>query len=113
MTPDDMQNPYEWFGGEGAGFLTTNKPLRSAAANTAAGIALILVALGQVITFVPGRETGWFVLSSALAAVGLLSPDWRVRTVAALLFLGAAWMAWAGYLHGSEYQEFLRNRNRP
>jgi hypothetical protein len=62
------------------------------------------------ISFVPGFDGEWFGVAAILAALGLLSPSWRVRALGLALALGMAWFAWLGYQNGLRYQEWLRER---
>jgi hypothetical protein len=78
----------------------------------AVAVAALMMLLGLFITFAPGGETGWFAVAAVLAAIGLVSPDWRVRLIAVLLIFGATWMALAGYVRGLQYQQFLRAQGR-
>lgn len=73
------------------------------------GLALLLGLLGSLITFVPGGEAGWFGMAAVPAALGLLSPSWRVRVVAIVLVL--VWQARLGYQRGQAYQEWLRQQD--
>jgi hypothetical protein len=63
--------------------------------------------LGQVISFYPGAETGWFAFSAVLCMGGLL-----VRSKAygvAAVFLVVASIAWSvsGYRRGEQYRVWL------
>lgn len=83
---------------------------RHAVARTGIGAALWLGGLGLFITFVPGAEAEWFGAAAGLAALGLLSPNRRVRSVAVGLVVAWAWLAWVGYQRGLRYQEWLRTQ---
>ena len=80
---------------------------RSVIARIGLGIAIWLGALGQFITFIPGGGADWFGAALVLAALGLLSPSWRNRTVALVLIVVFARFAWLGYEHGQRYQVWL------
>jgi hypothetical protein len=82
--------------------------MREEVAVAGIGLALLLGALGQVITFVPGAEMKWFAVAAASALGGALSRRWTVRAVAVVLAVALGGLAWLGYLHGLEYQQFLR-----
>ena len=69
-------------------------------------------ALGQIITFVPGAQMGWYAIAAIFAAGGLLSPRWGLRIVALALLIGFACLTYWGYLEGLRYHEFLRQRGR-
>jgi hypothetical protein len=93
------------------GFLSqTARRMREGIAGIGIGFALLLGALGQIITFVPGAEMGWFGVAAASALAGLLSRRWPVRIVAVVLAASLGTVAWVGYLHGLRYEEFLRQR---
>jgi hypothetical protein len=81
---------------------------RDAIARLGIGFAFLVGGLGLVISFVPGAEVGWFGVAAGAAALGLLSPSWRVRTTAVVLTAACAWFARLGYLNGLLYQEWLR-----
>jgi hypothetical protein len=81
---------------------------RDAIARTGVGLAISISVLGMFISFVPGAETAWFGTGAGLAALGLLSPSWRVRAVALGMAIVCAQFAWGGYHRGLEYQEWLR-----
>ena len=66
--------------------------------------------LGLIISFVPGAELGWFGTAAALAAVGLLSPQWPIRLLAITLLIAWSFWAWVGYERGLRYQEYMRAR---
>src|SRR5438552_2669068 len=84
---------------------------RDAIAQVGIGFALLSGMLGMFITFVPGAEAEWFGVAAASAAVGIVSPSWRVRGVAVIVALGLAWFVWNGYQNGLRYEEYLRQRN--
>jgi hypothetical protein len=77
------------------------------------GFALLLGALGHVITFVPGAEAIWFGLAAASAMAGALSRHWQVRCLALVLAVGLGGLAWAGYLRGPRYQDLFRTGLTP
>ncbi|HZL88959.1 MAG TPA: hypothetical protein VFB96_11340 [Pirellulaceae bacterium] len=88
-----------------------NRTIRDVVAFIGVGMAAFLGLLGQMITFVPGRQMGWFAVAASLAAAGLLSPRWWLRFVALALVIGLACRSCAGYVEGLRYEEFLRSRN--
>jgi preprotein translocase subunit SecF len=57
---------------------------------TLAGFAFSLgimgFVLGQLITFVPGAESSWFIASGILVLAGLVLPRWYERVTAVVLF---------------------------
>jgi hypothetical protein len=77
---------------------------------TAFWIGVFVALCGQIVTFVPGEEFGWFLLSAVLIATGMfvLNRSYRVAAImgCALCLLAA----YAGYLHGLEYEAWLRSR---
>jgi hypothetical protein len=83
---------------------------RNAIARVGIGFALCLGVTGLFISFVPGADAGWFGTAAVSAALGLLSPSWRVRAVAVVLVIGLTWRAWLGYEHGQRYQQWLRQQ---
>ena len=71
------------------------------------GLGTLMFILGQIITFVPGAETDWFLTTAALLAFGAFSRVriWRITVVVlTILALGAAFM---GHKRGIEYKEWL------
>jgi len=70
------------------------------------GIALLLGALGLIITFYPGAEAKYFGTAAGAAALGLLSPGWPTRLVAITLAVVFACSARDGYRCGLEYQQW-------
>ena len=77
------------------------------------GFASLLGLLGLFISFVPGAELEWWIVAAAMAAIGILSPNFRLRLVAVTLVVAFAWFSWLGYQHGLRYQEWLRNKQQP
>jgi len=69
-----------------------------------------LALAGSVITFYPGAECGWFVVSGALIAPGLLIPKPGYRIAALFLCVLCFLYAYFGYAHGVEYEMWLRTR---
>ena len=70
-------------------------------------LAVLLAALGYVITFVPGAECGWFLVVAGLSASGLFIPKAAYRVAASLLVILALAMAYSGYCHGVEHRQRL------
>jgi hypothetical protein len=75
-------------------------------------IALLLALLGQVISFYPGADFGWFLTVAALSASGLFLPKTPYRVAAALLLLLVLSQAYSGHRRGVEYQQRL-STHRP
>jgi hypothetical protein len=73
-------------------------------------VGVILVALGQVITFYPGAEAGWFAASAVLCLCGVLVRS-KAYAIAALCFVvvGAAFSL-SGYQHGERYRAWLKQQ---
>ncbi len=76
-------------------------------ARAGVGLAAVFGLLGQLITFYPGAEAGWFGIAAALALAGLLSPTRQLRLVAVVLAVLLAGFAWDGYVRGRQYRETL------
>lgn len=70
-------------------------------------LAVLFAILGNVITFYPGAECGWFLTVAALAVAGMFIPRVAYRVVAALLLILALTSAYSGYRHGVEYRQWL------
>lgn len=66
--------------------------------------------LGNVITFVPGSEQGWFTTAAGLVVFGLLVPRWRYRIAAAMLLLLSIFAAFDSHKRGIEYRQQLEQR---
>jgi len=73
-------------------------------------VGVILLALGQVITFYPGAEAAWFAASAVLCLCGLLvrSKAYAIAAVC-LVVIGAAFSLW-GYQHGEQYRAWLKQQ---
>ena len=65
----------------------------------------ILFVLGSFISFYPGAETNWFVISASLTAFGLLVPSRRYRVPSILIVGVCLYWAYFGYHRGIEYRE--------
>jgi hypothetical protein len=83
---------------------------RSVIARCGVGFALWLGVMGLFISFVPGAEAGWFGAAAAGSALGLMSPNWRMRALAGVLVIGLTWAAWEGYERGQQYQKWLQQQ---
>ena len=72
---------------------------------------VVLFVLGSLITFVPGGEQNWFLLSAVFLAFGL-APASRAQvwTVAFLLAL-AFYLSFQGYKQGVAYEAWLRQHH--
>ena len=70
-------------------------------------LGTLMYVLGQIMSFVPGAETTWFLTTAALLAFGVFSRVriWRITVVVlAILALGAAFM---GHQRGIEDTEWI------
>ena len=72
-------------------------------------LGVVFFALGQIITFYPGAETAWFLITSIMLAIGLLIRR-GYRIAAGILLCLSIAAAITGYKRGSDYQEWLSNR---
>ena len=72
---------------------------------------VFLTLSGSIITFVPGAECGWFVTAGLVTATGALVPKWRYRIAAFVLCALCFYWAYAGYVRGVKYQEWLKERD--
>ena len=75
-----------------------------------AGCALF--ALGQVISFYPGAERGWFILAGLLCMSGLLIRGKAYRIVAVILVCLSAFFAVAGHRRGVDYRHWLETKKQ-
>ena len=73
-------------------------------------IGLLHGTLGSFITFYPGSDCGWFIVSGVLITVGLFVPNARYRVAAFLLCLLCFMYAYSAYVRGIEYHKWLLNR---
>ncbi|TWT49556.1 hypothetical protein Pla22_47530 [Rubripirellula amarantea] len=73
-------------------------------------LGVFLILNGSIITFVPGAECGWFVTAGLVTATGALVPKWRYRVAAIVLCALCFYWAYAGYVRGINYQEWLKSR---
>ena len=71
---------------------------------------VFLSVTGYMITFVPGGECGRFVTAGLLTATGALVPKWRYRVAAFVLCALCFYWAYAGYVRGVEYKNWLKER---
>jgi hypothetical protein len=76
-------------------------------ARTGVVLAAVLGLLGQLISFYPGAEVGWFGFAAAVALTGLFSPTRRLRLVAVILAVLLAVFAWGGHVRGRQHRELL------
>ncbi len=73
-------------------------------------LAVLFVALGCVITFIPGADCGYFLVVAGLSATGLFIPKATYRVGAVLLLIGALVSAYGGYRNGVEYRQQMSAR---
>ena len=71
---------------------------------------VFLAVSGSFISFYPGAECGWFVVSGVLLALGFLIPKRRYRVAASIGCILCFVYAYDGYLRGVKYREWLRER---
>ena len=67
-------------------------------------VAVLFEVLGSAITFVPGAECDWFLVTAGLSVFGLFIPKTYYRVGAAALLILALSNAYQGYQHGKEYR---------
>lgn len=73
----------------------------------------VLFALGQVISFYPGAERGWFILSGLLGMSGLLIRGKAYRIAAIILVGLSAVLAVAGHQRGVDYRNWMETKKPP
>jgi general secretion pathway protein G len=66
------------------------------------GVTLFI--LGQVISFYPGAETGWFAVSAGLCLCGFLVPNRSYRIAALFLVIFGIAISISGYRRGEQYR---------
>jgi hypothetical protein len=77
-------------------------------------LAVLLLVLGCIITFVPGSEYPWFLVVAALSIFGLFIPKIFYRGAATLLLILSIIAAVHGYRRGTEYfQTLATHHTRP
>lgn len=86
-------------------------PTRSVIAYGGISASLMMGALGQIFSFLPGAQLGYFATAAVFAAAGLLSSRRGVQILALALVIVLACLSWWGYLEGLRYEEFLRQRS--
>jgi hypothetical protein len=72
-------------------------------------LGVMLAFSGQIMTFVPGAEFGWFLWSAILIAAGVFVPKRSCRIAAIVGCVLCLLLSYAGYQHGFEYHEWLRS----
>ena len=75
-----------------------------------AGCALFT--LGQVISFYPGAERGWFILAGLLCVSGLLIRGKVYRIAAIILVCLSGVLAIAGHRRGVDYGKWLETKKK-
>lgn len=73
-------------------------------------VGVILLALGQVITFYPGAEAGWFAASAVFCLCGVLVRSKAYAIAALCLVVGGAAFSLSGYRHGEQYRAWLKQQ---
>ena len=71
-------------------------------------LSVVLGALGQLITFIPGAEIEWFALAAILVIPGFVIPKWSFRSASCVLLLLWSMSAFSGYTRGKEYEAYLK-----
>ena len=64
-----------------------------------------LFVIGNFITFVPGADEPFFIVTAILTAFGLLVPKWFYRIAAVILLVASSLMAYEVHRRGVEYRE--------
>ncbi len=72
----------------------------------------VLFALGQVISFYPGAERGWFVLAGLLCMSGLLIRGKTYRIASIILVCLSTVVAVAGHRRGIDYRKWLETQKQ-
>jgi hypothetical protein len=70
-------------------------------------VAAFLLVAGSFVTFIPGAQAGWYVLTAAFAVVGFLSRRRWVRGTAVGVVVIAGVLGWLGYRDGVRYREHI------
>ena len=78
---------------------------RSQVARFGLVFAVVWFAIGQLITFYPGAEAGWFGTCAASALLGFFSPRRQTRIIATALVVLSLVFVCEGYWRGVRYQE--------
>lgn len=73
-------------------------------------VGVSLFALGEVITFIPGAEAGWFAASAVLCLCGVLVRSKAYRIAALCLVVIGAAFSLSGYKHGERYRAWLKQQ---
>jgi len=69
--------------------------------------AVVFCIFGEIVTFFPGAEFGWFLTIAAFSAFGLFVPRRGPRWFAAALMTFSLFTAYSGYQRGIEYKKWL------
>ncbi len=65
---------------------------------------------GQIITFYPGSEFGWFVFAALLAIPGFFIPKGYFKAGSLVMLVLWSFMAFNGHARGKEYQQWLKHQ---
>ena len=68
-------------------------------------LGALMFVLGQIISFVPGAETTWFLATVAMLTSGLFIKSNLWRIVTSLFIIVALTAAITGHKRGTEYRE--------
>ena len=74
------------------------------------GSGVVLLLVGQIITFYPGAEEGFYTITGCLLLAGLVLPGWPYRVVSVVLIAYCIWGAVEGQRRGIKYQSFLKQK---
>ncbi len=68
-------------------------------------LGMMLILLGSMISFFPGAETGWFIITAVLVSMGFFVSSKYYRIAALVIVAICVFWAYAGYNRGVEYRE--------
>lgn len=74
------------------------------------GCGIVLLLLGQIITFYPGAEERFYTFTGSLLLTGLVLPSRAYRIVSIVLIVFCVWGAVEGQRCGVKYRSFLEQK---
>lgn len=74
------------------------------------GSGIVLLLLGQIITFYPGAEERFYTFTGCLLLAGLVLPGWPYRVISVVLIAYCIWGVVEGQRRGIKYQSFLEQK---